>query len=344
MFINKNEIILSLSEKKEFFNSFYYQYKSGIPITDIFNIIANASSSKKLRDICLAVSYKIDKTGYSLKESLMPFSKAIGKAYTMLVIAGEESGKLENIIEDILKNIKKEEDIKNSLIASLTYPVCMFFFAIAVLLFFKFFVFQVFNSMAEGISPDNINFLLFSAILKILIIFVIIFSGIIFIMKNKKIKKSFINTIFNLPIFSKLMRHYYFQNFFTILALAYNAGVPMIECIDLANSSIGIKSINKKINISIQKISKGCEIIKALSSTQLFSAYAISQISSGEKSGNLDKTFKIIASDYEQKLQTSISIILKLIEPIMITFVGILVFYVAYSAYTKYYNGIFSMI
>ncbi|MCD7779228.1 MAG: type II secretion system F family protein, partial [Candidatus Gastranaerophilales bacterium] len=87
----------------------------------------------------------------------------------------------------------------------------------------------------------------------------------------------------------------------------------------------------------------GCETATALGITGLFSNHDISQISSGEKAGELDKIFKIIVHDYENRLDTSIKIILKLVEPVMIIIVGIFVCIIAVNGYKAYYNSILSM-
>ena len=93
---NKNKVILSdsilpfsLQEKKEFFNSFYFLYKSALPVLDIFRSIANSSTKKQVKLFSSYIVKKIEK-GKSLKEAMANYSNVLGKAYTALIVAGEQ--------------------------------------------------------------------------------------------------------------------------------------------------------------------------------------------------------------------------------------------------------------
>lgn len=340
---NINSIIFNIKEKKEFFNAFYFQYKSGLSITDNLKSIINSTSKSNIKDFCFLILKKIEK-GCSIKESFGKYPNTLGKAYTMLLCAGEESGKIEEILLNILNNIKKEEELKNSITSSMLYPVSIFLLAIAVFLFFKFFIFKIFETMADGLSNTQIISLLIAAIIKIIIIFILIGSIIFYIYKNHSIKQRIFSFISKIKVFSKLLENYYFHSFFTVLSLSEESGIPITEAIPIANSVIKIRNINTQINKADKMISKGCEITTAFGVANVFSDYAMSQISAGEKSGELDKMFKAVASDYEKKLENSIKVVSKLLEPAMIIIVGIIVMFIAVSAYSKYYEGIFSMI
>ena len=337
------ELILSLQEKKEFFNSFYFMYKSGISINQIFNSIYNSSKNINIKHLCSYINKKIEK-GNSLKESMMPFRNIIGRAYTMLIIAGEESGKLENVLSDIIKNISREEELHKNIISSLTYPACIVCLAFAVFLLFKFFVLKVFASIGDGIiTSSTVMCMLITAIIKIVIIFAVIAGIIFYISKNKKLLQKILEHLFRLKIFSALLKNYYFSNFFFVAALAYDSGISAGESVNLANSVINIKEINAKIKKSADMILNGCKAGTALNVAGVFSSYAISQVSSGEEAGELDKTLRIIAKDYENKLDASLQVIMKLVEPILLIFVGILVLNIVVTAYKEYYSGLMSM-
>lgn len=332
----------SLKEKKEFFTSFYYLYKSGISIVEIFKSILISSNNKNIKNLCSIIVKQTEK-GNSLKESMLPYSCALGIAYTMLIIAGEESGKLETVLSDIIKNLTREEEIKSNLISSLTYPVTIFFLAIGVFFLFKFFIIQVFNQFAEGISFNCVTNLLITAIIKIIIIYTIIFALIIYFYKNKNIITNILNILSKIKFISEILKNYYFANFFSVISLSYDSGIPATESISLASSVINIPLIKSKLKRAENMVKNGCEITTALKITNIFSGYAISQISAGEQAGELAKIFKIVSYDYEKKLDSSIKIILKLTEPIMIIFVGLIVLYVASTAYNAYYKSLMSL-
>ena len=114
-FIANDNILFSLNEKKEFFNSFYYMYKSGLPVIEIFRSLINSSSSIKIKQFCSIILNNIE-NGDSIKEAFKGYSEVLGIAYTTLLTAGEEAGKLEDVLSGILDALNREEDIKNKII------------------------------------------------------------------------------------------------------------------------------------------------------------------------------------------------------------------------------------
>jgi type II secretory pathway component PulF len=332
-----------LKEKKEFFNSVYFLYKSSVPIADVFKSIIQSASSVNLRTLSKLILIRIEK-GHSLREAIMPYSSALGLAYSTLLCAGEEAGKLEEVLSDIIKNIVREEDIKTSIITALAYPSIIFILAIGVGLLFKFFIFKVFASFASGIDQTEISTLAISAIIKIAIVYIIMFFVAFYIFINKQLQKKLLDVISKFAGFSNLLKDYSFSNFFSVFALAYDSGIPLFECVSLSNSVINIPNINKIIKKAEIVMSKGTDVTTALASTGLFSHYAISQISAGEKAGELDKTLKNVSNAYQKQLEMSLKMMLKLIEPFMLIIVGIFVAYIAVTAYKSYFSSLFSML
>ena len=337
-----SQSVFAIHEKLEFFNSFYFMYKSGLSVLQIFQSIYSSSKNFNIRWLCSKVIKSIE-NGNSLETAFSNYTNALGTVYTKLLTAGEQSGKLEHILKNIIKNIQREQEIKKNIISAVTYPLILFCMAVAVFLFFKLFVLKVFAMWSEYPSQSQIMGLLAGAIIKIVLFFVIAVIAILCILKNKKLLNNIMNNFYKLFIVSKIVKNYGFANFFAISSLAYGAGIPPIQTFELANSVIDNPNINYKINKSINMIKEGCEITTAFNIAQVFSSYAMSQISSGEQSGELDKMFMLISKNYEKEVDLALKVLLKSIEPLMMVIVGIVVGYVIYVGYTSYYNNLFNM-
>ena len=335
-------IELNLKEKKEFFSSFASLYESGMPIGDVLKSILNSSRNEKIRCLCAYASDRINE-GKTLDEALYPFHSSIGKAYSALIAAGEEAGKLENILSNICFNITKQQELKSNLITALIYPCCMFFFATLVGMIFMFIVFPSLRSITdyENISTSSIYI---RGIIKIIISYIVIFGIIIFTIKTPKILKLIKRIIFSIWIIRGILTNYYFTNFFYIMSLAYEAGITPSKSIMLANSVMDIEKIQTKINQAEKMTESGTSVSRAFNLIGVFSGYAISQVATGEEAGKLGKMYNIIAKDYKNQTDTAIKAILKLIGPIVLLIVGIIVTIIASKGYSEYYNAIYSMI
>ncbi len=336
------KIELSLKEKKEFFNSFYFLYSSGHPVMDVFQLIMTSSSNVKIKFICKKILRKIQK-GYSLKESLSEVAAILGYAYTMLIVAGESSGKLDDILKNITKNISREENLRSTIIQESIYPVIMLIFAIFVFLLFKLFIMKIFKMAIEGDMPSDIPAMLFGAIFQIIMIFILFTFIIIALFKNKQILNTIKDFAFKSKVLNNFVKSYLFINFFSVLSLAYEAGITVAESVILANSIIKIKDLNRRINKSQKMIETGSNVTTAFIACGIFPDNVISQIATGEKSGELGKMFANISNVYEKKLELIFSIIKKALAPIMLVIVGISVGYVAYMGYSEYYKSLLGM-
>ena len=336
------QTVFSVQEKLEFFNSLYVMYKSGLSALQIFQSIYSSSTNSNIRWLCSKVIKSIER-GNSLETAFSNYTNALGTVYTKLLTAGEQSGKLEHILKNIIKNIQREQEIKKNIVSALTYPLILFCMAIAVFLFFKLFVLKVFAMWNEYPTQSQIMGMLVSAVIKIAVFFVIAGICVFCVLKNNKLMSNIQSKFSNLLIFSKIVNNYGFANFFAISSLAYEAGIPPIQTFELANSVIGNSNIKNKLNKSINMIKEGCEITTAFNVAQVFSSYAISQISSGEQAGELDKMFMLISKNYEKEVDLAVKILLKSIEPLMMVIVGIVAGYVIYVGYTSYYNNLFNM-
>lgn len=315
--------VLSIQEKKNFFNAFYSLYKSGHSTFEIFNAIHNSTPNQKIKSLCAKILQGVKK-GYSLKESMRPCTTALGKAYTMLIVAGEESGKLEETLSGITQNILIQEKVKNDVISKATYPLIIFCLAIFVAVFFKTFIFEVFKAKMM-VTGTSIAVIAISSGIQILITFGII-GGLAFALyKNKNLTSKIISKLATIKPFKDLIKDYTYSNYFSVLSLAYAAGLPISESLYLSSTVVHIPEDVRQLSQVVPRVQQGCELTTALGATMLFSDYAISQISTGEKAGELEKTLAAVAYDYETKLRVSLDVMLKFLEPLMIVFVGIIV-------------------
>ena len=160
---------------------------------------------------------------------------------------------------------------------------------------------------------------------------------------NKKYIDSIIQYFSEIQPFSYFIKTYTFLNFFSILELSYHSGIPVCDSIAIASTIVRIKDMKNKINKIFMRIMNGCEVTSAFAASEIFDEYVISQISTGEKTGEFDKAFANISNDCAVKLEDSIKAMGKVIEPLMIFVAGIVLCVIAVQFYSSLYAGIFSM-
>lgn len=328
-----------LSEKKEFFNALSYLYNAGFSYTEVFKSIEASTRSKNIKELCFKVRTDIEK-GIPFRDIITSYKSITGETYAMLLCAGDMSGKAADSLSAILKDITRMENLKDMLISSLTYPAFLFLAAIGVFFFCQFFFFKIFATMYTGDACCSVGTLLFSAIVKIILIYVLLFVLLFLFIKNKQANQKFMDFVVEHTPLSCIVNNYYYTNFFSVMAGCYDAGITIVDSVGLAASVLKTKHAFLSHYKIISVLQSGAPVLTAFNSVGLFSEFAISQIAVGEKTGKLGEAFQRISLDYERKMHEIITCFSKLINPVAIVLMGILVGYVAVNFYKGLYGGI----
>lgn len=333
---------LSLTEKKEFFNSLYYLYTAGYSYTEAFQSLESSTRKPSLKVLCANIRAKIEK-GVPFRDIISSYKSVLGESYAMLLNAGDMSGKTDETLASVLKDITRIENLRGMLLSSLSYPVLLFLGAIGVFFFCQFFFFKIFDVMyTSGMCAGSMQMLFISAVVKIIIIYAFIFGAVFWVVKNKSVYQRFLDFIVEHTALKNLINNYYYNNFFSVMAACYDAGITISEAVSLSSSVVKTKRGFLALYKTASILQAGTCVTIAFNNSGLFSNFALSQIAMGEKTGRLGEAFRKIAADYEKNLQDAINVISQLIQPAAIVVIGILVAYIAVTFYGRLYGGLFN--
>ena len=242
----------------------------------------------------------------------------------------------------------KQGDINGKVISSLTYPAFVVVLAIAVVLVMLMFVFPAFKDMfdQQGKSLpaitqfciDSGEFLKNKWPVIPLAIFAIIASGI-YLLRWEPSKRKIDEIILKIPLISDLVKSAAFSNFLTVLQIAYDAGIPIIECLYLSRSTLSNSVMQDAVKISIKKMQAGAHLSESLKAANLFPKMILFMVSTGEQSGRLGELMTQCVQHIDQQLDAVVDTIGKLIEPILLIFIGFIVCFLALSLYLPLFQS-----
>lgn len=331
---------LTLSEKREFYSALLSLYGAGFSYTDAFSSIETSTRNKNIK--ILAKCFRVEvQNGVPFDKIAIKYKEMLGVPYALLLSAGDKSGKLDEILATILSDLKRLTGLRNGLIASLTYPVLMFFAALGVLLFCRFCFFKIFDVMyTAGMSPEAMMSLAVTAILKILLIYAVIFGAVVWFFKNQAAQRAVIDFFSEKTLMSAIFNNYFFGNFFSVLGASYEAGIPVTEAIFVAAPLLKAKRMAVGLSRTRMLLCQGESVTKSFAAAGIFDDFALSKIATGEKAGKLGESFYSIVDNCERRLQESINVISNLVKPVSILIVGLLVGYIAVNFYSHLYGGL----
>jgi len=332
-----------------FTKQFATMMKAGLPVLNILIMLEEQIVNKNLKRIVGEVKKDLE-SGIILSKSFEKHPTVFDNIYVNLTKAGEASGKLDIFLERIVIGLEKREKIKSKIKSALFYPATLFTVAIGVTIFMLINVVPTFVKMYQGMgaalpAPTVViigisNFIRspFGGGLLLVCIILGIFILRHLIKTNYEIRKKWHRFVFNMPIFGDLIQKSIFARIALVLGNLNQAGVNLIESIDIAKSITTNTLVIEGLDNIKKGVFSGESLTKLFNKEKVFPQTFAQLISVGEQTGSLDDMFGSIARYYEEEFDVAVSNLSSLIEPIMIVFMGITIGGLMVAMYAPIFN------
>ena len=133
-----------------------------------------------------------------------------------------------------------------------------------------------------------------------------------------------------------------FSNFIAVLQVAYDAGVPIVECLYLANLTLTNYILQTKVKMATEKVQQGQHLSTSLRLTNVMPKMILFMIATGEQSGRLGDMLGQATSYIDKQLDKIIDVMTKMIEPIMLIVIGGIVLVLALALYLPLFGSYMS--
>lgn len=318
-------------ELAELCHNLAFLISAGVPLIsalkDLKDTIANPLLKRKVEKIINEI----------LKGS--PLSEAFKKArlfppiVVSLVRIGEETGRLDKTLEEAGKHLYRVDEIISQTKRAMMYPIFVIFSITGALLFWLLYVLpkilEVFKQMQIKLPLPTVilmkiveffqkHFILVLAILIILMIFLIL------LYKHPKTQAKVEKILLKLPFIGFVKRSSFLAFFFEYFSLLLESGIDILRSFDIMHDSLNTK-LPKQIVLKIKnKIMAGFLLSESLKEENIFKPFDIRLVSVGENTGRLPEQMKMLSEHYFNEIQNLIQTISKVLEPVIIAFVGII--------------------
>lgn len=338
---------LSLQDKIDFTSTFQILAASGIPVIESLVFIENDAAKLKLRVLARELRRQI-MAGSTFADTIAKYPKIFGQIYIGLCRAGEDSGELEKTLERLLELLKKDAAIRGKVIGTLMYPAFVILLAMFIVTVMLVFVFPAFKEMFD--SQDKQLPLITSVLMNlgdflkhywvtIPLIFGTVIFGTKFLLTWEKSKRVIDNYVLKVPILCDLILFSNFSNFIAVMQVAYDAGVPIVDCLYLANLTLTNYTLQDKISTATTNVQQGQYLSVSLKSTQVVPKMILFMISTGEQTGRLGDMLLQATAYIDKALDKIIDTMTKMIEPIMLLVIGSIVLTLALALYLPLFQS-----
>ncbi|MBA2711781.1 MAG: type II secretion system F family protein [Tatlockia sp.] len=308
--------------------------KAGISLTEALDFVAKSQTNLLLKSLVMGIKNEVTK-GYSLSEVLLKYPNYFNELFCNLIAAGEKSGKLDVMLDRVASYNEKIELIKSKVKKALAYPLIVLLISILVTLALLIYVVPEFESLFNGFGAElpALTSLIITISRKLTNnwpIFLGFTCALIWLLlkarlRYVKLKDTIDEIILRLPILGSLLSKAIIVRFSRTLAVSFEAGLPLIESLG-AVSAVVVNKIYEKATFQIRTdLFSGQPLHIAMKNTNLFPPMAVQMVAIGEESGTLGFMLEKIAIFYEEDLNSSLEISLNLLEPIMMSILGLII-------------------
>mgnify|MGYP001060308993 FL=1 len=341
---------LGLAEKMEFTSTLQILAQSGIPMIESLMFIENDAAKLKIRLVAKELRRQI-MAGATFADTIAKYPNQFGQIYIGLCKAGEDSGELEKTLGRLLELLTKQANIRGKVIGTLMYPMFVIVLAVIIVLVMLMFVFPVFKDMFDGmgkelpwITQTLMDIGLFLKKFWYLVPFMLgsVTATIIFLFKWEPSKRKIDDFTLKVPILSDLMQYSNFANFVAVMQVAYDAGVPIVECLYLSNLTLTNFTLKEKIEKATGMVQQGQHLSVALRTTGSVPKMILFMIATGEQSGRLGDMLLQATKYIDKKLDDIIDTMTKMIEPLMLIVIGSIVLTLALALYLPLFGSYMS--
>jgi general secretion pathway protein F len=304
--------------------------KAKIQIVEALSALTQQVESETLKIILSEVKQKVNE-GASLGKALSEYPKVFNNVYVNMVEAGEASGTLDVVLLRLADFTEAQMKLKNKITSAMTYPIIMAIFGFIMMNVIFIFVIpkiaKIFISMKKELPFMTQLCIRISEFMQhywwTLIVGIVggfwLFRKF---MASKKGKRIWDKYIVKMPIVGILIKMINVSRFCSTLATLLRSGVPILVSMTIVKNLVTNEWMRDAIEESRARISEGASMTGPLMQSGFFPALVTHMIKLGEQSGEMEEMLKIVAANYEDQVESKISGLTSILEPIMMVVLG----------------------
>ena len=314
-----------------FTRQFSVMIDAGLPLVQCLEILAGQQENKTFKRALIQIRQDVE-SGSNLADSMRKHPKIFNDLFTNMVAAGEAGGILDTILQRLAQYIEKSVKLNSQVKSAMIYPVAVISIACIVVAVILWKVIPVFAALFKGLGaelpmPTQIVIWLSNFIADFWWLIAIVIGGTIYALRRYhetyKGKRVLDGIILKMPILGMLMRKIAVARFCRTLSTLTSSGVPILDGLQITARTAGNSIIEDAIMATRKSVEEGKTISEPLSDTDVFPTMVVQMIAVGEQTGALDTMLAKIADFYEDEVDTAVAGLMKLLEPVLIAFLGV---------------------
>jgi len=306
---------------------------AGLAMVQSLQALAEQTTNKAMRDVIRDICARVE-AGDSFSEALHKHPKVFNRLYVSMVGAGEKGGLLAEILARLAVYLENAARLRKKVKSAMMYPTVVTIVAILITTFLLIKVVPVFGEIFTSFNaklPGPTLFLvgLSTFVKKFILLIILVAGGLVYawlyFIKTPAGRYFWDSRRIRLPIFGSIAHKICLARFTRTLASLIRSGVPILEVLNIVSQTVGNVVMEKAVKQASEDIERGESISVALGKHPVFPSMIIRMTTAGEQTGKIDEMLERISDFLDEEIETTLSGLTSLIEPILIVFLGVVV-------------------
>ncbi len=307
---------------------------SGVPLVQSFQILGSSHENKAMAEMLMGIKTSLE-GGAQLSEALKAYPDCFDDLFCSLVHAGEQSGTLDKLLNEIANYKEKTESLKRKIKKATFYPAAVLVIAFIVTCILLMFVVPQFETLFQSVGGDLPMFTQLVVSLSEWMqswwwaVFGIIGGTIYGLIQARKRSEAFRYKLdaltLRLPVFGDITQKATVARFTRTLSTMSAAGMPLVEAMESVASSSGNLVYREAILRMKEETETGTRLAETMDRSKLFPNMVLQMVEIGEESGSLDDMLAKVADYYEEEVDAAVDGLTSLMEPMIMAFLGVVI-------------------
>ncbi|QCK13761.1 type II secretion system F family protein [Mangrovivirga cuniculi] len=317
-------------DKVVFYKEISSMLNAGLDVISALSIVSENEFSDKTKNIITKLNTDIS-NGASINQAFSD-SESFSSYEIFNIKIGEETGRVKHVFKKLSEHYEQKDKQKKQFINAMIYPLSVVVISVIAVMFMMIFIVPMFKEVFGRTNADlpeiTEAIISLSNFIQGNFVYIIGLSLILFLLvfinrKKTGFRKVTSSILLKIPVIKNVIKSYYLNRLCASFSILISSNIDLVRSIDFCSKMIGFYPLEESLRQMKSEILKGDSLHNTLNAkNKLFDNKFISFIKIGEETNQLDLMFEELSNQYADELEHRVSVLNKVIEPVIIIFLG----------------------
>lgn len=340
---------LATREQINFFLQLESLLRAGVPLLDALADLRDSAPSRAMRDVAMDLIDRLQ-TGSTLSEGLAKQPGVFDPLLVGLVHAGELTGRLPDVLAEIVSSLKWQDELHSRTRKALRYPLFVGVVIFAVIGFLMIYLVPQLSLFLTAMGrqlPLQTRVLIAtsSAVMHLWpLLLALPFAAWIglrtALARSLALRRWRDERLLRLPLAGEVVRKVALARFANTFALMFGAGIPVLDALEHCQSAAGNLAIGDGLGRVRTLVAQGTPVSEAFSVLAIFPSFVVRMVKVGEMTGALDASLRNVSYFFTRDVEEQLERLQSMIEPALTLVLGAILGWVMIAVLGPVYDSI----